>query len=336
MVKRALIHRARGDAARRPVMAAVVLLLAIATSDGALAEDANALRFRQGVEASTLEPETIPEGQAIYLGYTSTAPNFHPETYPECWDPYHEKRQAMADAYPGVDFFLGAGTVSAVGGGFFEDRARTGWTIRGGARAPITSPHRPTVLFGEIGGAYMHNDGGGDPQITSGIFTDGATGQSFELADFRETHLRSLRRGSIHTAIGASMTPQGPANRGWKKLQFNTRFGIRLGHLDARYQQDPTAALQTLINQQVALGSNPATFRFSDRVERSDTFFGLFTSMGVGVTYDNVSWGFARFRRLSFSAEIEYSHEWFDLGEYGIGDRGLNTLVPTLNASWAY
>ena len=280
--------------------------------------------------------EVAPPGETIYLGHTIMAPDYDPATYPDSWNPYDEKRQAMADTYPGVTFFVQSGTVSPVGGGFFEERVRTSWTIQAGARAPITNPHCPVVCFGEIAGAFMGNDGGGPALVTSGTLIDGSAGQAFTLPDFYETRLDALRRGSLQTAIGWWWTPQTAANQGWRKLQFNSRLGLRWGHAHARYTQDRTNDLNALIADRIAQGSNPQFFNFSDGVKRSDVFFGLFAGVGVATTWEHVRWGFCHFRTVSLAANVEYSHEWMSFGDFGRDDHGLSTIVPTLGLNVSY
>lgn len=287
-------------------------------------------------EIEAEEFDVIPPGETLYLGHTLVAPDHGVPTYPEHWSPYAEKRQAMADAYPGVTFFVQSGTVSPVGGGFFEEHVRTSWAIQAGGRAPITNPHCPVVCFGEIAGSFMGNDGGGPAEITSGTLLDRTANQAFFLNDFRETRLTALRRGSLQTAIGWWWTPQTAANRGWRKLQFNTRLGTRWGHAHARYTQDSTASLDALVASRIAAGSAPQSLALSDGVKRSDIFFGLFAGVGVATTWEHVCWGFCHFRTVSLTANVEYSHEWMSFGEYGGDDNGLSTIVPTLGLSVSY
>jgi len=276
--------------------------------------------------------ESISMSEAMYIG----SMNVIDPGGPDFWNPYAEQSRAMFERWPFVTWYLKAGTVSSPGGGLWEDHTRLGFTIQTGGRAPITDPDAPLVWFGEIGGAFVGNDGTRDTVPTPGVLTstNPITGVStqFPLDDFFDTSLGTLRRGSLQLATGLQTTPQFGFNQGWKKLQFNTRGGLRVGHVRATYRENQSAALAALVAMQPP-GNILSFTTFNDR---SDTFFGLFTSLGVAVTYEDVCWGPCYFSTVSIGADIEYAYEWFDLGAFGAGDNGLGTLIPTasLNLAW--
>jgi len=288
---------------------------------------------------TVLSSEPISREEAFYLGSV----NFIDPGGPDFWNPDLEKSRGMASRWPFVTWYLKAGTVTPVGGGFLEDHARTGFTVQTGGRAPISDPDAPIVWFGELGGTYMGNDGTGDSVTRSGVLIAtpppifGIPQPSLPpipIADFYNTYLTSMRRGSLQLGTGLQFTPQFSANQGWKKLQFNTRGGLRVGHARMKYLDTYTADLAAAIAAQPAV--NSISLQPANVFELGDTFFGLFTSIGVAMTWEDVCWGPCYFKSVSIGGDIEYSAEWIDTGAFSPNDDALSTLVPTvsLNLRW--
>lgn len=289
---------------------------------------------------TVLSSEPISEAQALQFGRM----NIIDPGGPSFWNPDLEKSRGMGDRWPFVTWYLKAGTISPFGGGFLEEHVRTGFTIQTGGRAPISDPDAPLVWFGEMGGTYMGNDGTGSAVTRSGvmvvspppIFGIPQPGVSIPIENFYDTYLAAMRRGSFQLGTGLQFTPQFSANQGWRKLQFNGRGGMRLGHARMKYLDTYNADLAAAIaTAEADFPGASITLRPSNVFELGDTFFGLFTSIGVAMTWEDVAWGPCYFRTVSIAGDIEYSHEWIDVGAFGPDD-ALSTLVPTvsLNLSW--
>lgn len=294
---------------------------------------------------TVLSSEPISREEAMYIG----GMNVIDPGGSSFWNPDLEKSRGMAERWPFVTWYLKAGTISPLGGGFLEDHIRTGYTIQTGGRAPISNPDAPLVWFGEIGGTYMGNDGTGSGVIRPGALVvtpplDTSVNPPVQPPPFIElepnfynTYLSSIRRGSLQLGTGLQFTPQFSANQGWRKLQFNGRGGLRVGHARMKYLDTYTADLAADIAAVEALvpGASIA-LRPSNVFEIGDTFFGLFTSLGVAVTWEDVCWGPCYFSTVSIAGDIEYSNEWIDTGAFSPTDNSLGTLVPTisLNLCW--
>ncbi|MBX3413361.1 MAG: hypothetical protein KF708_11785 [Pirellulales bacterium] len=290
---------------------------------------------------TVLSSEPITREEAMLIGRS----NVIDPGGPDFWNPDLEKSRAMAELWPFVTWYLKAGTVTPVGGGFLEDHIRTGFTIQTGGRAPISDPDAPLVWFGEIGGTYMGNDGTG-----SGVIRPGAlviTPPSVNLIpqppiielepNFYNTYLASMRRGSIQVGTGLQFTPQFAANQGWRKLQFNGRGGLRLGHARMKYLDTYTPELLAdIVAAEALVPGASISLRPSNVFELGDTFFGLYTSLGFAITWEDVCWGPCYFSTVSLAGDLEYSNEWIDTGAFSPTDNSLGTLVPTisLNLCW--
>jgi hypothetical protein len=151
---------------------------------------------------------------------------------------------------------------------------------------------------------------------------------SIFLEDFYESTLRDLRRATIHGALGGYYLPRRWQQPGVRAVQFNGRIGLLWGHARATYQQTPTSQLQSLVADLIAGGADPANLQTQTSIDRSDSYFGLLTSLGVSFNRFNVVLGCFEFGEMAVGIDVQYMHEWINLKDYNSGSRGLSTLAP--------
>lgn len=238
--------------------------------------------------------------------------------------------------FSGVEFHVKMGPVEPLNG-FFEEHTKTGWMLEVAARETICRPYPFLTFFGELGLSYMENDGVTTPEVTNGQFFFSPTDTVPDtLDDFFLTRLNELRRAGVHAAFGAyyyppQWNPPGAAH----SFHISFRGGGRVGHVHADYDQTPTPALGAIID---ALGQfvDRTGFTFISGTKESDIYAGLFGSVGIGCTcYDLCCGCFSRVD-VSFGAELEAAHDWFDLGDYGPFDRGLATFTPKVFLAFTF
>lgn len=291
--------------------------------------------------SAPLPPGSTPVMPTAPLSELAVFSSARPTDPLDNWNPRDEFRTSKAQQFGWTEFVTRHGPLFTAGGGFFEDRAETGWLFEGGIRQPLTHPGRRWVLFGELGGGYHGNLGDGVSQVTSGTFVDPNPlfGLTADLPDFYNTQMTSFRRGIAYGALGFHFQPEIWHVPGRRQVRITSRLGGRVGHLSVTYNQTPTATLQALIDSQTALYGvvgPPFDFIYSTNAKQSDTLVGMFTSTAIGWTAYGVCLGPFCFRELSLVAEVQYGHDWFDLGDYGAGERGLGTVGTLFNINFGY
>ncbi len=166
---------------------------------------------------------------------------------------------------------------------FLDEHIRDGgWSIEGTVRqelgnmcCPIGGP------YFEIGGSYMHNYGIDEFVTTSGTLVEiplGLPPVNMPLQDFFFTRLNHLQRASLQLGLGAAwLSPPflNPSYNDKVLLNVCIRGGVRFGHVHARYDQQPTPDLQTLID------AVPATSTFVLRDDASSRPINSLASMSV-------------------------------------------------------
>ena len=223
------------------------------------------------------------------------------------------------------------------GSGFLDEHIRDGgWSIEGTVRQELGNMCCP---FGgpyfEIGGSYMHNYGIDEFVSTSGTLIEiplGLPPVNMPLQDFFFTRLNHLQRASLQLGLGAAWLSPPFLNPSYNdKVLLNVRGGVRFGHVHARYDQQPTPDLQTLIDAVPAT----STFVLRDDVEQTDQFFGLYVAAGLEIASIPVPLfpGMGEFRLVT---EVTYEHSWFDLGAYGESDSGLGTAAALVGVTVAW
>jgi hypothetical protein len=240
----------------------------------------------------------------------------------------------LASAPFWCDVYMKGGLVFPIGRGPLPDQVRTGWAMQFGVRELITSPGQETALFLNFGGGYVENHGGGSAVVTSGFLhgNEPSENQIHPLNDFFATHIREMQRGNLLVSLDGEYYPARWNQLGTRRVHFDVRGGMRIGALHVDYDQTPTPALNNLI----PTITGHRTLEFTNNAAAFDQPFGLFTSVGVGVTYADVQFWVFHFADVSLQAELEFAHDWINLGDYAHGERSLWTVSPLLALTFTF
>lgn len=253
---------------------------------------------------------------------------------------------------PVWEFFFRAGAVIPLGGDP-EDHLRTGWTFQLGLREPLAMPRPSLILFHEFAGSYTANPGDNAPIdipgffqglnppddhihfVRGGVLVAGTLPPTpDQVGPFWTTRLRELQRLGVHYALGATWaagTFDGVASG---RTFFMVRTGIRGGYVNPEYHKIQEPLIVEGIREH--FGHNHRNILISsDGGRDSGGFFGLFQSLGAGLTLRDATW-IGRFPGdITLAAELEFSHEWISLGDYSRG-RGVSTFMPMLTVNFAW
>ena len=168
--------------------------------------------------------------------------------------------------WPRFGMYLKSGPSFQMGSSLFEEQTEVGYEIAFGGREPLL----PTDLkvFFDFGGSYLSAFGEGRTRTVSGTFTPG-TAQGTFLQDFYDMSLEEISRTSIHSSIGwyHELSHEPGVSR---LLTF--RLGGRLSHIRGHFREDPTAALQNLIDSTTA----QFTLAKSPLISQTDISPGMF------------------------------------------------------------
>lgn len=306
-----------------PVVEAVQIPAAPAAPSTALPPISSPERYFQGYDVPPRSGHiTAPED--IY----HIPPD--PEELDSCNLPRQHQR-AMIDLMGNNELLISAGTVSPIGDQQLDNHLLTGWGIQGAVRHIWCMSTDTWVPFSEFGGGFAENGAIRSYVTTSGYLIDseplGAT-TSYFLEDFYQSTLRDLRRATIHAALGAYYLPRRWQQPGVRAVQFNARGGLHWGHARATFQQVPTGDLEALVAALVAGGASPENLTTQTNIDLSDSYFGMFTSLGVSYNRFNVVFGCFEFGEVAIGIDVQYTHEWISLKDYNDGSRGLSTLAP--------
>lgn len=242
---------------------------------------------------------------------------------------------------PGEDyrerFIIKSGLVFPLGGEFFEDRLKIGWTIQAAVREWISPPSRGTQFFIELGGGYAGNSGRGSRAITPGVFYAPPDDHFHPLDRFFASEIEQLHRASAHFAFGGVVSPVRWSDPCERRVELIFRGGPRIGHVRADLDKDPTAELVEVAVEHgpppLGHGHDPALYVIEHGINETDTFWGLFGSVGLQAVWYDVECQGLHFREVAFGGELELVHDWFSLGTLGRNDRGLLTMSAMLTLS---
>ena len=227
---------------------------------------------------------------------------------------------------------LRAGSVFSIGNGKYSEILETGWTVQGGARALIDWPYEDLVPFAELSGGYMHQYGeAGNETVSDATLTQivNTNPVAQELrTDAVRTELEELHRGWVQLSLGTIFNTANDDTG----MQFTGRVGFRLGHVDARFTERPTpgtrAEIQDLIDSQPGVD-----FELDAGNKDTDVFWGFVTGMGVSTPWQSI-WLYDHWiGDANLGVEFEYIHDWFDLGTFDEGERGMSNINLMLNLS---
>lgn len=237
---------------------------------------------------------------------------------------------AMIDLMGRNELLISAGTVSPVGNHRLDDHLLTGWGIQGAVRHLWCCGGNTWMPFTEGGGGFWENGGTRSSITTAGTLQDTTTGNTANifLNDFYETTLRDLRRATVHAALGTYFMPARWQVPGERTVQFNGRMGMHWGHARATYRYQQSGDLQAAIADRIALGSLPSALVLQSNVAKSDTYYGMFTSLGASYNRFNVQCGCFEFAEVAVGIDLQYTYDWLNLSGWSGGSRGLATLAP--------
>ncbi len=253
--------------------------------------------------------------------------------------------------------FVRSGPVFTLGNGFLETHVQTGWEIQAGLREYLWTPRPAAAFYHEVAADFVSNHGddtttlsrgnfrGLNPDETVVHFVQNGALATAPVANVAApsaqgplltNKLGDLDRGSIHYALGAEYLPgwfNGAANR---QVAFGLRGGVRGGYVSAGYEKTLNPLIEQAIRQREAAQPN-GTISFSNTgAKNPDAFFGLFTAVGVTVTYSDLRW-WGRFPgSMTLGAEVEFASEWLALGDYAPKDTELMTFTPMFTLGFRF
>ncbi len=248
---------------------------------------------------------------------------------------------SLINAQPeGWEIYFKTGAVFSLGDGFFEKKIGTGWTTQIGIRQPLYRPAEPWLLFAEFGGGYTANPGLSKRPVTTSGYAFFPNDDHIHFAnDFYDTHLVELQRGFVHGVLGMYYYPEGWNSPGERLFHINARAGLRTGGMKAVYFNQVQLGLRTVFDTHagpMGHGHRPELTQFFSEARDPEWFFGMFGSVGMGVTYYNKNLFGRTFCDITFSLEVEFAHEWFDAGAYGHMDSGFGSYTPMLSVAFSF
>lgn len=249
---------------------------------------------------------------------------------------------SLVNAQPeGWEMFIKGGAVFSLGDGFFEKKIGTGWTVQMGLRQPLLRPaDRPWVLFAEYGAGYTANPGlSRRPVTTSGIAFFPNDNHVHVIADFYDTQLVELQRAFVQGAMGWYYYPEFANKPGERLFHVNARLGLRAGGMRTIYANSVQLGLRS--TWEIHAGPNghghsPNEAQYFPDAKEPELFFSTFGSFGIGMTNFDAKLFGRKFADVTFGAEIEIGHEWFDAGAYGHGDPGFGSYTPMLSLAFSF
>ena len=251
---------------------------------------------------------------------------------PEC--------STLPHSYFGHDilgFYVQSGAVVPLGDGFLEERLETGWTVQVGMREVLCCPGPGVMLFQEFGGHYAANGGDNVPLVFSGFFQglDPPDDHVHEFDELITTRLIDIQRVGWHYALGGYWRLLGPYSRNAPETRLKFRSGIRAGALQARFQKTTNPDVIAGVAEHFDHGHARVELS-TDGGEDPELFFGVFVDVGLEIACHEVCSAGRRRGTLFFGADVEFAHDWFDLGDYGEGDDGLGSFTPMLSMLYSY
>lgn len=254
-----------------------------------------------------------------------------------------EKRLALRQWAHTKELVFRTGAVLPVGGGFWRENSDTSFGVQVSVRSYLNKPWAKFAWFNELGGAYLQNDGTNNPVTVAGAFFDGTTPLPPGLLavtpidNYAEVTLRRLRRFSGFGALGCYFRPDCWNHPGRHDVRIGSRIGGRLGHAHADFRQEIDPIVSALAGLHVLGGGNPTFFGSAPNLSTSDTYWGMFTSIGWYGTWYNLPIGTCRPTTLGLGAELEFNHEWLEIKGFSpAGQHGLSTLTPMLSLTFAW
>lgn len=242
------------------------------------------------------------------------------------------RTHALHDLFGCNQFIVSSGVFIPSAGGVLGDRLLTGWGVDFAIRSPIFPPLPSRRWFGEIGASFIQNGGKGSAITTSGTFVDanGLFPTAFPLDELFHTEIRDIRRAAFTTGLGMTILPSWLNQTNRRLVSIVPRFGIRWGGARLSYHQTATDDLNAVIASRPIL-NDPDQFQYFSDAKKTDTFFGLYGSLGIQSTWCHVPVGCLCVRELTLGAQLQYVNDWFELGVLTGGrQKTISTVSPML------
>ncbi len=228
-----------------------------------------------------------------------------------------------------------SGVFGVAGSGDFENIFNGGWTAQVGYRDWLNPNNPGSGNFVEFGGGFTVNSRGSRKRGTvGGVFHAAGDDHDHPLDELFQVQLQDAYRGFVQAAVGHAFEPMRIRNSERHLLQLSLRGGGRIGHLSASFDREPTSGLQAVIDDHLAHGhtADGLEFRSTVKTQDTDTYGGLFGSIGAGLLYYDVYWGDWCLGDLAVEAEVEFAHDWINLA--GFDDSGLGMVAGMFTVTW--
>lgn len=234
------------------------------------------------------------------------------------------RTNALHDLFGCGQFVVNSGVVIPSAGGVLGDRLLTGWGVDVAMRSPILPPMPNRRWFGELGVSFMENGGKGSPITTDGTRVSLIGLPSTFINDAFSVRIRDVRRTAFTTGLGMTILPTWLNQTNQRLVSIVPRFGIRWGGAHISDQSTPLVA------------QLPTTVLLPS-IQRTDTFFGLYGSLGIQSTWCHVPVFCLCVRELTLGAQLQYVNDWLDLGDLTAGgQRTISTVSPMLTLAFGF
>ncbi len=228
------------------------------------------------------------------------------------------RTNALHDLFGCGQFVVSSGVAIPAAGGVLGDRLLTGWGVDVAMRSPILPPMPNRRWFAELGVSFMQNGGKGSPITADGTQVSLIGLPSVSINDAFSVRIRDVRRTAFTTGLGMTILPAWLNQNNGRLVSIVPRFGMRWG---GAHISD---------NSQLLVAQPPGTVILPS-IQRTDTFFGVYGSLGVQSTWCHVPMFCLCVRELSLGAHLNYVNDWLDLGDItGGAHRTISTVSPML------
>jgi hypothetical protein len=226
-------------------------------------------------------------------------------------------------------------------GGSLEPNLKAGWAVAAGLREWRDCGN--WTLFADLAGEYITY--GTKPVVketNEDLFFPNGNIRTINF--FNLTNLTSFSETGVRGSVGWDYYPSyfnGSAGdpRNGRVVYWTGRLGFRGGVNNAGFDQFPTPAglivLHAFEKDQGFSGRRARLIKFVDTVERSEPYWGPFTTLGLGVKWNDAHVGNLRLGCVRFTAEVEFSYEQTDLGMYR-HDASIISVEPTFSLSISF